>query len=135
MAITLHLSQELEHRLREKADNEGVSVANYIVNTLESQVNMQASVLENDQSQELDLVQKINDQKANLSNEWWDEYQYLSNEDDRGTLSKKGRKRLIQLNDQKEQSHARLIELSMQLAKLRNTSLRSIMEEFGIQPV
>ena len=135
MDITLHLSQELEHKLREKADNEGVSVANYIVNTLESQVNMQHSVLEKEMAFEEELLGKIMGLRSKLSHEFWDEYKKLSKKDDKGKLGKKGRKRLIELNDLKEETNAHLFELYTHLSKLRDTSLRSIMVEFGHQPV
>ena len=135
MDITLHLSQELEHKLREKADNEGVSVANYIVNTLESQVNMQHSILEKEQNIEAELLHQIKTLKTKFWKEYGDEYQKLSAKDDKGTLGKKGRKRLIELNDLKEEANAHLFELYTHLSKLRDTSLRSIMVEFGHQPV
>ncbi len=131
MDITIPLSNDLEHKVREKAHNEGLSMVSYIVSTLESQVDMMNSIRE--QVQEAELMKKIILSK--LSPEFWEKYRDLTQKADSGTLKKRERKLLLELIDQKEVANAAQKKHLAALAKLRNTSLRSVMEELGIQPV
>ena len=133
MGITLHLPQELEHKLREQAKHEGLSVDSYILHALESQVNKSDPLLSQHQAEDDELVRQITSKK--LSSEFWDEYRALSEIADQEKLSKREYKRLIKLNNHKEETNAEIIQLCAQLAKLRDASLRSVMEELGIQPV
>ena len=131
MDITIHLPNDLGHKVREKANNEGVSIVSYIVNTLETQVNMVNPIL--DKVQEDELMKKII--LSRLSSEFWQKYKELTEKAEEGTIKKRERKLLMELIDKKELANAAQKKHLAALAKLRNTSLRSVMEELGIQPV
>ena len=131
MDITIHLPKDLGIKVREQAQNEGVSMVSFIVSTLESQVNMSHPIREHVQEEE--LVKKII--MTTLSTEFWKSYKELTEKDEAGKLSPRERKLLIELNDKKELANAAQKKHLAELAKLRNTTLRSLMEEFGIQPV
>jgi hypothetical protein len=80
---------------------------------------------------ETELLQKIN---LGLSEQQWRRYRELIAKRRAETLAAEEQRELIALSDQIEQANARRMENLIALAKLRQVSLETQMNELGIKP-
>ena len=78
---------------------------------------------------EATLLLKIN---QGFSDDWWEHYQELLEKRRDETLTKVEHRELLRLTDQIEQREAKRMQALVQLAKLRQRSLRGLMKELGL---
>jgi hypothetical protein len=87
------------------------------------------TLLEKNESRELELLQKIN---IGISAEIWEEYHVLEAKRKGSTLTEEEHKKLIQINDSIEDASFHRLTALVELASLRGKSLPEIMIELGI---
>jgi hypothetical protein len=87
------------------------------------------TLLEKNESKELELLQQIN---IGISAEIWEEYHALEAKRQASTLTEEEHKRLIEINDSIEAASFHRLTALVELASLRGRSLPEIMAELGI---
>ena len=135
MTITIDLTPEVEAQLREEAAKVGMEEGDFILNTLQERV-CRASVPPKElpprlSREESELLLEIN---KGLPEELWHEYDSLVVKRRAETLTPEEHCRLIEMSDHIEITNARRIELLIQLARIQNTTLDSLMKKLGIGP-
>lgn len=87
------------------------------------------TLLESNESRELELLKKIN---MGISAEIWEEYHALEAKRQAITLTEEEHKKLIEINDSIEAASFHRLTVLVELASLRGKSLPEIMAELGI---
>jgi len=82
--------------------------------------------------EETSLLLKINN--SGLPEEARERYRELIKKRQEETLTDEEYNELLRLSDESEQRQAERLEALMELARLRNTSLRELMDALGIKP-
>jgi hypothetical protein len=123
LTIALEITPELEQQIQFEATKQGLDLKHYILNTLSQ--NLKQNPLT-----ELELLQKIN---IGLSPETWDKYHNLISKRRAETLDIQEQARLIEISDQIEQGNVQRLSALVELAKLRNTSLPTLIQDLGIK--
>jgi hypothetical protein len=128
--ITLELTPELEQQLRDEAAKQGLDPNHYIVNALKERLRPVVRDVSRLSKAEADLLQKIN---LGLSLEMWEHYHVLLAKRRAETLTPQEQATLIEISDRIEQANAQRIQYLIELASLRGTSLKAVMQELGIE--
>ncbi len=128
MSITIHIKEDLEKRLRQRAEAEGYHLDDYIVKMLESQVQSEAA--SKNKERELELLQKIN---LGLPAELWERYAVLKEKRQEENLLPEEQEELIAISDQIEEANARRMPYLIELAQLRQVPLETIFRQLGLQ--
>lgn len=129
MSITINIKPELEERLNEIAVQEGKELDSVIVELLEGQLLSEPAP--DPRKRELELLQKTN---LEVSAETWEQYYLLLEKRDAETLTGEEYSKLLEIINHIELANAERIKYLVELAKIRQTSLRTLMEELGISP-
>jgi hypothetical protein len=87
------------------------------------------TLLENNESRELELLKKIN---IGISAEIWEEYHKLEAKRRDSTLTEEENQKLIQINDSIEDASFHRLTALVELASLRDNLLPEMMAELGI---
>jgi hypothetical protein len=87
------------------------------------------TLLEKNESRELELLKKIN---IGISSGIWEEYHALEAKRHDSTLTEEEQKKLIEINDSIEDASFHRLTALVELASLRGKSLPEIMAELGI---
>jgi hypothetical protein len=87
------------------------------------------TLLENNESRELELLKEIN---VGISAEIWEEFYALEAKRRASTLTEQEHKKLIEINDSIEAASFHRLTLLIELASIRDRSLPEIMAELGI---
>lgn len=129
--VTIDLPPELETKVRDAAAQAGLDTTAYIVNALEDRLRQPLSLVSAIQLPlaEADLLQRIN---QGLPPEIWQRYNELVDKRRAETLTAEERAALIALSDHIEQANAQRIAYLVELARLRQTNLETLMGELGI---
>jgi hypothetical protein len=131
MTLTLHISPQLESRLRTEAAKQGLEAGEYALNTLQEHLNQTRDEAKPCLTEtESDLLQQIN---IGLSEDTWQRYRELIDKRRAETLTPDGQVALIQISDELEQLNAKRVQHLVELAKLRNVSLSTLMQQLGIE--
>jgi HicB family len=129
MSIQIQINPSLESRLREKANNKGMAlnqfISQFLENTFPNTSTLQPTVSE----REAVLLQQIN---LDIPAENWELYLNLKEKRQNNTLSPKEKERLIGLTEEIEKANAKRITVLAELAQLRNVSIRILMEQLGL---
>ena len=129
MSIQIQINPSLESRLREKANNKGMAlnqfISQFLENTFPNTSTLQPTVSE----REAALLQQIN---LDIPAENWELYLNLKEKRQNNTLSPKEKERLIGLTEEIEKANAKRITVLAELAQLRNVSIRILMEQLGL---
>lgn len=130
MTITLEVTPELERALYQAADHAGVAPDAYILNLLRQ--NLKPSSLRQPQmsATEAALLQQIN---FSLSQIGWQRYHELQGKRMAETLTPAEQTELIALSDEIEAANVQRIEKLAQLAQIRQTTVRALINELGLQ--
>jgi uncharacterized protein (DUF2461 family) len=128
MTLVIQLPIDLEQRLREAAASAGLDPGEYVVAAVRDRLAGQESPAV--ASPEAELLQRIN---QGLPTEAWAEYRSLVERRRDETLTADEHERLIRLSDQIETTNARRIESLVELAGLRGTTVRALMDQLGIK--
>jgi len=132
MTITIDLPPHLEARLREEAARAGLDADTFIRNALEERVRQPHThdTPPHLPREEAELLQRINE---GLPPAVWQRYQELDAKRRAETLTPEEHASLIALSDQIEGANARRIEYLVELSRLRQVSLETVMDQLGIQ--
>lgn len=128
--ITLEISPELEQQLQEEAAKQGLEPSLYILNALQERLNLSESRSTHLSKSESELLQKIN---LGLPEETWEQYHALIAKRRAETLTPAEHTTLNEISDQLEQFNVSRIQALIELAKLRGSSLQTVMQSLGIQ--
>jgi hypothetical protein len=128
-AIALELTPELEQQLRSEAAKQGLDPSGYIVNLVAERLSSLSQESVALTETETALLQQIN---LGLSPQTWEVYHTLIAKRQAETLTTEEQTRLIEISDCLEQANASRLEALVKLARLRNTSLETLMQELGI---
>lgn len=126
--MVLQLMPELENQVRDAAKRDGMAADAYVERVLQRHLLRRSMALP---ASEAELIQKIN---LGLSAEEWERYYELRERLLDESLSAAEQKELIGITDRIELANARRIESLVELALLRNTTVDSLMDEFGLRP-
>ena len=129
--VTLHLPPELETRLRDEAEREGLEADVFIVQTLDRVLpkNTSASKITNLGRRESELLQEVS---IGLSENEWRRYRDLKAKCDHETLTPAEHEELVATSDRIERANARRIPILIELAALRKLSLEQFMDQLGL---
>ncbi len=130
MSITIHIQEDLENRLRQRADAEGVHIADYITKMLEAQIPSYTAPLQEQRPVEVELLQKIN---LGLSPAFWERYAVLKEKRQGEALLPQEQEELIHLSDQIEEANANRMPYLIELAQIRQISLETLFQQLGLQ--
>lgn len=134
MSLTVTLPPEVQSKIEEQAAREGLTAAEIAARVLQAQfatapVRVKAPRLS---PHETELFTVIND---GFPEEFWGRYRELRARLHAETMTEQEQGEFLGLNDRLEEKNARRIEALGELAKLRGTTLRGIMEKLGVGPI
>ncbi len=131
MMLTINITPALEAQLRDEAAKEGLDADAYIVQTLEERLrhpqDRRPPCLAEAEAR---LLQQIN---QGLPQEMWQRYHELLDKRREERLTPDEQAALIVLSDHIEEVNAHRIEHLVELARLRQTSLETLMQHLGIK--
>lgn len=129
MTLTIELNPELEKQLRTLAAKEGMDANRFVLAAVEERLrHAQTAHLA---VTEAELLQKIN---LGLEEQEWMRYHALIAKRRAETLTPSERQELTAFSDRIEQANVTRMKSLIELAKLRNTSLETLMRDLGITP-
>jgi hypothetical protein len=131
MTLTIQLTPDLEARLLQQAARAGMDASEFVVSALASRLAQVASSGPNCSKEEAELLSAIS---QGLPEQLWQRYRDLVSRRQSESLSAGEHAELIGLSNQIEEDHACRMEYVARLARLRNVSLASLMEQLGIRP-
>ncbi|MCY2991272.1 MAG: hypothetical protein NTY19_25870 [Planctomycetota bacterium] len=131
MVLTIDLTPDLESKLREVAAAQGVEPREYVVETLRQHLGPALTHPPCQSAAESKLFDEIN---QGLS-EWdWSRYRQLIEKRRAEQLTAEEHVELTAISDRVEELNVRRLELLSELARLRNTTLPTLMDQLGLQP-
>lgn len=130
MTMTIDLAPELERQLRHEAAKVGLDASEYIVQTLEERLCRSRQKAPPLSPVETQLLQQIN---LGLSQDDWHRYHTLMAKRRTETLTPDEHAALIAFSDQIEAANTRRMTALVELARLRQTSLKALMHELRLQ--
>jgi len=128
MSITIHIKEDLEKYLRQRAAAEGYPIDDYIAKMLESQIPLKTR--KGRTQHELALLQKIN---LGLPVETWERYEVLKKKRQDETLLPGEYEELIAISNSIEEANARRMPYLVELSNLRQLPLETLFQELGLQ--
>lgn len=132
MTLTLNLKPELETQVKREATKRGLLVNDYVLNAVQECLRRdQKNDTPGLDEKESQLLQKIN---RGLSPETWQHYRDLIEKRHQETLTPEEQNQLIQISDQLEELNASRMEPLVELAQIRQISLRALMKQLGLTP-
>ena len=128
MTIQLNVTSELEHQLKNVADQMGLTPDTYILRLLQKDLQTHAAPARLS-PEESKLLKQIN---ASLSAIEWERYRVLLAKRDNEILTASEHTELIALSDQIEEANARRMEAVAELARVRKTTVPALVENLGL---
>jgi len=125
MSINIDLDPPMVRRLREKAEQIGKTLDEYILDLLQKEV-----VKEDEMSREEFLLQQVN---LGISSEKWERYYTLIESRDKESLSEAEHEELLQLSDEIERRNAERLPYIFELARYKSISPEQLMADLGLQ--
>ncbi len=130
-AVTLEITPDLESRLRREAAKEGLDPQGYILNTLRQRlVGIRRAAVPRLSAAEASLLREIN---RGLPAETWRHYGELKEKRRAENLTPAEQAELIALSDRIEEMNVRRMGNVIELARLRQTSVDTLMSDLGIK--
>ena len=130
MTIQLNVTSELERKLKKAASQVGLKPDTYIVRLLQKDL-QEAAAPARLSPEESKLLKKIN---ASLSSIAWERYRLLLAKRDAEALDAQEQAELVALSDEIEAANVRRMKAVAELARLRETSVPSLIEALGLSP-
>jgi hypothetical protein len=125
MSINIDLDPPMVRRLREKAEQLGKTLDEYILELLQKEV-----VEEDEMSREEFLLQQVN---LGISAEKWERYYTLIESRDKELLSEAEHEELLQLSDEIERRNAERLPYIFELARYKSISPEQLIADLGLQ--
>ncbi len=127
MSLTLELPNTIELQFQQEAKLKGLSLDEYLVQILKKAASKHLK-----KDVEAELLQQIN---KGLSEKDWIKYHTLLKQRKENNLSKTEYQDLVKLIDKVELANANRMRYLIQLAQLRDTSLRQLMVDLDLKPI
>lgn len=134
MALTIQITSETEHKLKQAAQAAGLSPDIYVAQLIQKNLAPQENQGKPDHRlsrTETILIQAINHSLDKID---WQDYQALVKKREDETLTPEEHEMLIAFSDQVEIANVNRLKAVADLAKLRNTSIRTVMDELELKP-
>ena len=131
MSITIEVNTDLEKQLRAKAKQQGVEVSLYVSQFLEQIFPKKTTTTSFVSNREAELLQKIN---LNIPTEEWQLYLDLKAKKQEKTLSNSEKNDFFRLIEKVENANTERIAVLAELAQIRKTPIRVLMQQLGINP-
>ena len=131
MTITIDIGADLESRLLQEAERQGIDPGQYIVNAVRARLqapNSTAACLDAEQSS---VLAEIN---QGLSQTQWSRYYALVAKRQSDALSEEDLAELTALANHIEELNSRRMELLATLARMRGVTLPELLDQLGIVP-
>ena len=128
MTVTIHMTPDLESRLRDEAGRAGINESQFVLATLEARLKQAkpGTVLS---KEETALLSQINEGLRQVT---WQRFHELNGKRQAETLTTQEHAELLDLIDQVEIYGAKRLGYLSQLAKLRDVTLDEVMAQLGI---
>jgi hypothetical protein len=123
MSITIHLSNQIEEKLKSMTTQNGLDLEVYLEQLITENVEKRLS-------KEDDLLLKIN---QGVSIEKWQRFYVLKEKKENQVLTEIEHQEIISIYSEIENIHAQRMLYLVELANLRGTDLRSLMTQLGIK--
>ena len=130
MPLTLQLPLTIEQHLREHATQQGVSLENYVMQLLALNSRKKETSKRKKDFTERELLLRA---QLNVLPKDLEEFYRLGSLFKSGTITNDDHERLLQLNDLVEIAHAERLKYLFDLAKLRQVSIETVMQDLGIK--
>jgi len=130
MSITIQLSKQLEQRLREKAQQDGILLERLISRLLEDRF-PPAAAQTSGSTTEAELLKKVNE---GFPVDFWENYFQLIEKRQQEKLTLAEHTELIECADKIEKANALRMKYLVELAKLKNLDLDELMSDLEIRP-
>lgn len=128
MTVVLDLPPEMESKMQELAQAEGIDVSALVRDT------MAARLREYDPARSLterDLLTRIN---RGFPEAFWDRYRQLIAKRRAETMTHEEQQEAIRMSDQLEAWRVERLQYLIKLAEIRHTSVDALTEEMGLHP-
>jgi hypothetical protein len=132
MALTIKLPYNIEQKLKHDAQQMGLSLDVYLLQLLYKSAFSKKKREKTKTISESELLKKIN---LDISEKEWETYRNLIKLRQAEKLNTLQHEELILLGDKIEQANAQRMHYLVALAKLKNVSLNTLMEDLGIFPI
>lgn len=123
MSITIHLSNQIEEKLKSITTQNGLDLEVYLEQLITENIEKRLS-------REDDLLLKIN---QGVSVEKWQRFYELKEKKESQTLTEIEHQEIISIYSEIENIHAQRMLYLVELANLKGTDLRSLMAQLGIK--
>ncbi len=133
MPLTVEITPELEGEIRQAAAHEGLSLDTFILESIADRLRRPKPIPgKHFAGRESELLQAINHSMAHID---WQRYRTLIDKRQAETLTADEHSTLIALGDEVEEANGKRIELLLELAQLRHTTLPVLMKTLDIKPI
>lgn len=129
MTVVLDLPPQVESRMREAAEAEGVDTSTYVSGAMAALLPFPAAPAS---MTERELVEETN---RGFSEAFWERFRTLVRRRQAETMTREEQQEAIRMTDQTEARAVERLQCLIELAKRRDTSVRQLMTEMGIRPV
>ena len=128
--VTLTVPPEMERKLKQAANQLGLSPDSNIVQVLQQELESRLTPARLS-TEQTELLQRINEC---LSTAEWERYRFLLAQRDAENLNDREQAELISLSDKLEEANVRRMEAVAQLALLRRVTVPELMSTLGLIP-
>jgi hemerythrin-like domain-containing protein len=116
--------------LRREAHQKGATLNQYIISLIQEKVGLAKSKAPSLSKEETALFQIIN---KGFSEDFWKRFRQLNKKRQAEIMRETERRKLISMNDKLEAENVERIKALIQLSKIRNTDLKSLMVELSLK--
>ena len=127
MSLTIQLPPKLEQQLREHAASEGLPPEGYVLKVVKN--SLRDSQQKQQSDREAELLEKA---KLNIPKGFWETYDQLVAKRQAETITPSELKSLIKMTDFLEEENARRMPYAIELAKLKNVKLKTMIKRLGV---
>ncbi len=127
--MTLDITAELEHQILREARRKGLDAKGFVLDLLRDYLTAEAS--SHAVRNESELLEEIN---QGFPAEHWERYGELVAKRRAETLTAEEHAEMLAMIEVREEGNVHRVECLAELAKLRQVSLRLLMDQMGIEP-
>ena len=129
MSLLVELSPEVESKVREVAQAEGLDVSALVRETIE------ARLRQYDPARSLTEAELLARISKGFTETFWSRYRRLIAKRHAETLTRKEQQELIGMSDQLEAWHVERLQYLTRLAEIRHISVDTLTQELGLRPM
>lgn len=129
MPLLVDLPPEIEARVHEAAEAEGMDAATYVRETITALLPFPAPTAS---MTEKELVEEIN---RGFSEAFWERFRVLVRRREAGTMTSAEQQEAISMSDRTEARAVERLQCLLELSERRGKSVQELMTEMGVRPV